>query len=137
MKVQILKFFALLLILSNFFSCQNDDVLIEKSTQEIGVKTSRIPLNQVINEIDNPKIKESLQSFVQINTQNKDIQSTNNSNIFFIKKEKDDKLTSYILQLNSYSPLKPYFLKFIITKNNNETERMGFLKYIPTNPTNT
>lgn len=133
-KLKIFKLIALFTLFSTFFSCQEDEISVENENQSFHLKTSRLSINQVINEITNKQIKQKLQITNLSSSHNNSLFRSNNSSDYFIKKEKDDELTTYILNLNSYSQLKPYFLKLIITKNKNETEKMGFLKYIPTNP---
>lgn len=131
---KIVVFFALF---SNFYSCQENEILIENENQTYHLKTSRISIKQVLNEINTAEIKEKLHNRNFDFSVNNSLLRPSDSEVYFIKKEKDDELTSYILHLNSYSQLRPYFLKLIITKNNNETERMGYIKYIPTSPTTT
>lgn len=133
-KLKIFKFIALLALFNSFYSCQEDEILIESDKQTFHLKTSRISVNQVINEIKNGEIKQKLQNKSFVNSQSDFLLRSSDSLVYFIKKEKDDELISYILHLNSYSQSKPYFLKLIITQNNNETERMGYIKYIPTSP---
>ena len=54
------------------------------------------------------------------------------TSMYFVKK--GNQLTTYVLDINSYSIEQPYFLKLIITQNTNETEKFGYIKYIPTTP---
>lgn len=129
-QIKFLKLIVLFFVISNFYSCQNDDVTEESFNQELSIKTSRISLNQVISEVNNPEIKENLIEIKQKNS----LLRNSESDVLFIKKEKENFLTTYILNINSYSQQKPYFLKFIITKNLNEEEKIGYIKYIPTNP---
>lgn len=131
---QILKLITLFTLFITFYSCNDDESLIENDTKSYHLKTSRLSINQVINEINNKEIKQKLQITNLSTSQYNSLLRSNDLLDYFIKKEKDDELTTYILNLNSYSQLKPYFLKLIITKNKNETEKMGFLKYIPTSP---
>jgi hypothetical protein len=130
------KFFklsAILVLLFAFYSCQEEDVLIENDIKSYELKTSRVSVNQVINEINSKEIRQTLQGKHYLTTQSTSLHRSSDSIPYFIKKEKDDELTTYILNINSYSQFTPYFLKFIITKNKDETERIGFLKYIPEN----
>lgn len=133
-KFNFFRILAVLAFFSVFYSCQDDEALIVKENISYQIKTSQVSINQVINEINNPEIKKSLKGIKQINSLSNSLLRSN-SELFFIKKEKEGLLTTYILNINSYSQQKPYFLKFIITKNLNETERFGYIKYIPTNPT--
>lgn len=135
-----MKFFkviALFTLFSTLYSCSDDETLIENDSRSYHLKTSRVSINQVLNEISSKDIKQKLQNNNFDSTLSNSLLRSSESEVYFIKKEKDDELTTYILHLNSYSPLKPYFLKFIITKNKNETERIGYIKYIPINPTST
>lgn len=50
--------------------------------------------------------------------------------LYFTKIVKENEYTTYLLELNSYTELKPYFLKFVITQNDRE-EKIGYIKYIP------
>ncbi|WP_396178979.1 hypothetical protein [Flavobacterium sp.] len=136
-KLKIIRLFAFFALLSSFCSCDEDEILIESQNHAFHLKTSRVSIKQVLNEINSTDIKEKLQYRNFDSSANNSLNRSNNPEVYFLKNEKEDELTSYILHLNSYSQLKPYFLKLIITKNNNETEKMGFLKYIPTSPTNT
>lgn len=128
------KALLLLTLFSAFYSCQEDEILDEGNKKSYELKTSRVSINQVINEISSSKIKQNLQpkNYISLNAS---LLRTSDSTAYFIKKEKDNELTTYILHLNSYSQSIPYFLKLIITKNQNEPEKIGYLKYIPTSPT--
>jgi hypothetical protein len=135
-----MKFFKLIALLTLFcalYSCHDDDAIIENDSKSYHLKTSRVSVNQVLNEISSMDIKQKLQSNNFDSSISNSLLRSSESEDYFIKKEKDDVLTTYILQLNSYSTLKPYFLKLIITKNKNESERIGYIKYIPTSPTTT
>lgn len=134
------KFLSILFIfglLFTNFSCQVEEAIIENDSKSYHLKTTRVSINQVLNEINSNDIKQKLQNNTFDSSLSNSLLRSNESDVYFIKKEKDDELTSYILHLNTYSTLKPYFLKLIITKNNNETERMGYIKYIPTSPIST
>lgn len=48
----------------------------------------------------------------------------------FIKIVKKDEYTTYLLELHSYTQEDPYFLKLIITQDDQET-KLGHVKYIP------
>ncbi|WP_438966704.1 AHH domain-containing protein [Flavobacterium sp.] len=133
-KLKIFKFIALLALFNSFYSCQEDEILIESDNKTFELKTSKVSINQVISEINSQSFKQKLQSKNFDSSISNSLLRTSDSDIYFIKKEKDDELISYILHLNSYTQSKPYFLKLIITQNNNETERMGYIKYIPTTP---
>lgn len=130
------KLIALFTLFSILFSCHDDETLIENDSKSYYLKTSRVSINQVLNEISSKDIKQKLQNNIFDSSISNSLPHSK-SEVYFIKKEKEDVLTTYILQINSYSTLKPYFLKLIITKNKNETERIGYIKYIPTNPTST
>ncbi|WP_445712156.1 hypothetical protein [Flavobacterium sp.] len=133
-KLKIFKFIALFTLFNSFYSCQEDEILIESDKKNFELKTSRVSIKQVINEINSQNFKQKLLNKNFDSSISNALLRTSDSEIYFIKKERNDELTSYILHLNSYSQLKPYFLKLIITKNNDETERMGYIKYIPTSP---
>jgi hypothetical protein len=133
-KLKIFNFIALFTLFNFFYSCQDDEILIESDKKSFELKTSKISIKQVINEISTQSIKQKLQNKNFDSSISNTLHRTSDSEVYFIKKEKNDELTSYILHLNSYSQSEPYFLKLIITKNNNETERMGYIKYIPTYP---
>ena len=133
-KLKFFKVIVLFALFSAFYSCQVEELIIENDNKSFELKTSKISINQVINEINSQSFKQKLQNKNYDSSISNALHRTNDSEVYFIKKEKDDELTSYILHLNSYSQSKPYFLKLIITQNNNETERMGYIKYIPTSP---
>mgnify|MGYP006190307127 FL=1 len=133
-KLKIFKFIALFTLFNSFYSCQDDEILIENDKKSFELKTSRVSINQVINEINTQSFKQKLQNKNFDSSISHTLHRTSDSEVYFIKKEKDDELTTYILHLNSYTQTKPYFLKLIITKNNGETEKMGYIKYIPTSP---
>ena len=133
--MKIFKLIALFAMFGAFYSCHDDEALIENGSKSYHLKTSRVSIKQVLNEINSKDIKQKLQNNNFDSSISNSLLRSSESEVYFLKKEKDEELTSYILHLNTYSPLKPYFLKLIITKNNNETERMGYIKYIPTSPT--
>jgi hypothetical protein len=124
----------LFLFVTLFLASCSEELYNEQSNSEIGVKTSKLSLKQVLEEVNSTSTKNELNNLILVNSQNNSLSKVNNSEVYFTKKEKENILTSYILNINSYSQTKPYFLKLIITKNNNETERMGYIKYIPLNP---
>ena len=123
------------LFVTLFLASCSEELYNEQSNSETGVKTSKLSLKQVLEEVNSTSTKNELNNLILVNSQNNSLSKVNNSEVYFTKKEKENILTSYILNINSYSQTKPYFLKLIITKNNNETERMGYIKYIPTYPT--
>ncbi|WP_445457854.1 AHH domain-containing protein [Flavobacterium sp. HNIBRBA15423] len=132
-KIKLLSWFLLVIFFTN---CENEEVATEiKEDNIVSINSSRISISELYNEIQSPEIKTILQnkSFYKLN--NDSFSRINDANVTFIKIQKRDSLTTYILNLNSYSQQNPYFLKFIITKNYNETEKVGYLKYIPTTPT--
>lgn len=133
-KLKIFKFIALFALFNSFYSCQEDEISIESDKKTFDLKTSRVSIGQVINEINSQDFKQKLQNKNFDSSISNSLLRSSDSEVYFIKKEKDDELTTYILHLHSYSQSKPYFLKLIITQNNNETERMGYIKYIPTSP---
>ena len=59
---------AFITLFSVFYSCQDDELLVEKENISYQIKTSQVSINQVINEINNPEIKESLKGIKQINS---------------------------------------------------------------------
>ena len=136
-QMKFFKLIALFTLFSALFSCHYDETLIENDSKSYHLKTSRVSINHVLIEINSKDIKQKLQNSNFDSSLSNYLLRSSETEVYFIKKEKDNELISYILHLNSYSSLKPYFLKLIITKNNNETERMGYVKYIPTSPTMT
>jgi hypothetical protein len=132
---QKLKNILFLLTVLFTFSC-SEDVYDENLNldQETSVKTTRVSLNQVLIDLNNTAIKKNLNELIIVNSQINSANRVGNSEIYFTKKEKADVLVTYLLNINSYSQEKPYFLKLIITNNANEQCKIGYLKYVPTSP---
>lgn len=110
-KLKIFKLITLLALFNSIYSCQEDEILIENDNKAFDLKTSKVSINQVINEINSIEIKEKLQNRNFDASMSNSLLRTNDSEVYFIKKEKDDELTSYILHLNSYSQSKPLLSK--------------------------
>lgn len=108
-KLKIFKFIALFALFNSFYSCQEDEILIESDKKSFHLKTSRVSINQVLNEINSIEVKENLQNKNFRSSINNSLLRSSDTVVYFIKKEKNNELTSYILNLNSYSQLKPYF----------------------------
>ncbi|WP_445457310.1 hypothetical protein [Flavobacterium sp. HNIBRBA15423] len=132
-KIKLLSWFLLVIFFTN---CEKEEVATEiKEDNIVSISSSKISISELYNEIQTPEIKTILQNKSFYKLSNDSFSRINDANVTFIKIQKRDSLTTYILNLNSYSQQNPYFLKFIITKNYNETEKVGYLKYIPTTPT--
>jgi hypothetical protein len=130
---QKLKNILLLVTVLFAFSCSKDSYDENLNLDpETSVKTSRVSLNQVLNDLNNTAIKKNLNELILVNSQNNSTSRVSNSEVYFTKKEKENVLVSYLLNINSYTQLKPYFLKLIITNNANEQCKIGYLKYVPT-----
>ncbi|WP_445455756.1 hypothetical protein [Flavobacterium sp. HNIBRBA15423] len=131
-KIKLLSFLLLILFFTN---CEKEEVATEmKKDNTASISSSRISISELYNEIQSPEIKTILQNQSFYKFSNDSFSRINDENVTFIKIQKRDSLTTYILNLNSYSQQNPYFLKFIITKNYNETEKAGYIKYIPATP---
>ena len=128
-KLQPLLFAFIVLLFTN---CEKEEVATETENNFIpSITSSKISFSELNNEIETPRIKTILQGELFYTSNNDSYLRTNQTEPTFTKIQKDS-LTTYSLLLNSYSSAKPYFLKLIITKNTNESEKIGFLKYIPT-----
>ncbi|WP_445455704.1 hypothetical protein [Flavobacterium sp. HNIBRBA15423] len=134
----LIKLLILTFIISIFTNCEKEEVSTTIESNIIpSIISSKISFTELNNEIKTPQIKAILQGELFYTFNNDSFLRTSQSEPTFTKIQKNESLTTYSLYLNSYSQQKPYFLKLIITKNTNESEKIGFLKYIPTTPTTT
>lgn len=134
MKTILKSIFTISIIIITFFFSSCDKELYElpiKQSKQIKVTSERVSLNQVLTEINNPAIENYLNQNVK---QEIGLAENGRETLLFEKLVKEDAYTTYSLFLNTYTEDKPYFLFFIITKEG-PIEKVGYSKYIPTEPT--
>ncbi len=133
------KFFIIVVSLTLLFiiSCEKEEIN-NQNQKSFDLEKSKLTLQQVLKEINNEKKNDLI-----LNSLNKDKNhlsnnfiartSADSSNYIFNKYEKNNYVT-YSLNLSTYTAETPYFLNLIVTNNNLEGLKIGYIKYIPENP---
>lgn len=130
-----IKNWASLLLITIFFtfvSCEKDLYQEAIKTQSRGTSL-KIPINQVLHEIDNIQIKNYLNNELKQELSFSKFKKKSEDYSNFMKIIKEDEYLTYSLLINDYSKDKPFFKYLIITKNK-ATEKAGFAKFIPNSP---
>ena len=139
MKKNMKKIFKIVVSLTLLFiiSCEKEEIN-NQNQKSFDLEKSKLTLQQVLKEINNEKKNDLILSSL-----NKDKNhlsnnfiartSADSSNYIFNKYEKNNYVT-YSLNLSKYTTETPYFLNLIITNNNLEALKIGYIKYIPENP---
>jgi hypothetical protein len=128
-KVRLLSFFTIPIItIMVQFSCSIEEPLAEQKIIPVEFATAE----QVLNELSDPKIKETIRNYT---SQNAMLERDGDENLdpYFEKIVMED-YTNYSLYLKKYTDSEPFFLYLLITKDNNLMEKAGYLKYIPMSP---
>lgn len=116
-------------------SCEEKlDVVTETDNNQSVI--TKLTLSQILGEINNPEIQSKLGEVNEKLIKNNPFGRFVISDTLFTKYEDINIPTTYFVTLNSYSEAEPYFLKMVITIEENET-KLCFVKYIPNSPTNT
>lgn len=113
--------------------CEKDlfDEPIKKSH---GIRKEKISFSQMMSEVSDPNILDYLQTLKRSISSVNPNKQTNEEIVYFQKFIKEDEYISYSLKLNDYSEADPYFLELVIKKDS-ISEKAGFIKYIPDEPT--
>lgn len=126
---------VIMLIFISLQSCEEKlDVLTETDNNQSVI--TKLTLSQILSEINNPEIQSKLGEVNEKLIKNNPFGRFAVSDTLFTKYEDINIPTTYFVTLNSYSEVEPYFLKLIITIEENEP-KLCFIKYIPANPTDT
>lgn len=93
------------------------------------ISFERISLDAVLKEINNSNGKDKV-SKLKSNLALTASRGAEEDSLSFIKIVKQNEYTTYLRELHSYTQEDPYFLKLIITQDDQET-RLGYVKYFP------
>ncbi len=116
-------------------SCSTEEAIIDsEATTKDYINTEKVTMDHLLSIIKNPIIRNHTETFKSNYSENTLQKATEKTNVYFTKIVKGDEYTTYLLLLNNYSTKKPYFMYYVITKDR-DTEKVGYLKYIPDTPT--
>jgi hypothetical protein len=89
MRINLKKFKqTLFLFVTLLLASCSEELYNEQSNSETGVKTSKLSLKQVLEEVNSTSTKNELKNLILVNSQNNSLSKVNNSEVYFIKKEK-------------------------------------------------
>lgn len=98
-------------------------------TEQQKISFERISFDAVLKEINNSNVKDKL-SNLKPNLGLTASRGAEEDSLSFIKIIKENEYTTYLREFHSYTQDAPYFLKLIITQDDQET-KLGYVKYIP------
>ncbi|HLP62974.1 hypothetical protein [Flavobacterium sp.] len=131
MKTTLKSIFTISTVILTFFFSSCDKELYDepiKQSKQIKVSSERVSFTQVLNEIENPAIRQFINNDVK--QQVSFTEARNAYELLFEKLTKENEYVTYSLLINNYTNEKPYFLYFVIKKAG-AVEEAGFSKYIP------
>lgn len=98
-------------------------------TEQQKISFERISFDAVLKEINNSNVKDKV-STLKPNLVLTASRGAAEDSLSFIKIIKENEYTTYLREFHSYTQDAPYFLKLIITQDDQET-KLGYVKYIP------
>lgn len=102
-------------------------------TERQKISFERISFDSVLKEINNSKVKDKI-STLKPNLVLTASRGAEEDSLSFIKIIKEGEYTTYLREFHSYTQDAPYFLKLIITQDDQKT-KLGYVKYIPDSET--